>query len=230
MTTVFLFCALVGGTILLCQFVLTLMGLGGHDMVDAGHGGLDLGHDAGPDIAYDFAHDAGGHDAGGHDTGADDSHGEDAAHQHSSTWLFGVISFRTLVAAATFFGLAGMASHAASLSLVNQLLIALACGVGAMYLVHWLMSLMYRLSEDNTVRINRAVGREGMVYLPVPAGKSGPGKIQLRLQGRMMEYEAVTSAASNLPTGARVVVVGVVGGNMLEVAPAEHPSVEATVA
>ncbi len=148
--------------------------------------------------------------------------------QHSSTWLFGVISFRTLVAAATFFGLAGMASHAASLSLVNQLLIALACGVGAMYLVHWLMSLMYRLSEDNTVRINRAVGREGMVYLPVPAGKTGPGKVQLRLQGRMMEYEAVTSAPSNLPTGARVVVVGVVAGNLLEVAPAEQQQLEAT--
>jgi len=225
MTTIFLFCALVGGTILVCQFALTLMGLGGHDMVDAGHGGLDLGHDAGPDMAHDFAH-----DAAGHDTGAGDSETEDAAHQHSSTWLFGVISFRTLVAAATFFGLAGMASNAASLSWATQLLIALACGVGAMYLVHWLMSLMYRLSEDNTVRINRAVGREGMVYLPVPAGKTGPGKIQLRLQGRMMEYEAVTSAASGLPTGARVVVVGVVGGNLLEVAPAEQQPVEATVA
>ena len=223
MTTIFLFCALVGGTILLCQFVLTLLGLGGHDMVDAGHGGLDLGHDAGPDIAHDFAHDAAGHGAG-----ADDSHGEHAAQQHSSTWLFGVISFRTLVAAATFFGLAGMASNAASLSWTTQLLIALACGVGAMYLVHWLMSLMYRLSEDNTVRINRAVGREGMVYLPVPAGKSGPGKIQLRLQGRMMEYEAVTSAASNLPAGARVVVVGVVAGNLLEVAPAGQQQLEAT--
>jgi membrane protein implicated in regulation of membrane protease activity len=116
------------------------------------------------------------------------------------------------------------------LSLVNQLLIGLACGIGAMYLVHWLMSLMYRLSEDNTVRINRAVGREGMVYLPVPAGKTGPGKIQLRLQGRMMEYEAVTAAPANLPTGARVVVVGVVGGHVLEVAPAEMPAVVATEA
>ena len=227
MTTIFLFCALVGGTILLCQFVLTLLGLGGHDMVDAGHGGFDLGHDAGPDLAHDTGPDV-AHDAADHGPAAGETHGEHAAQQHSSTWLFGVISFRTLVAAATFFGLAGMASHAASLSLVNQLLIALACGVGAMYLVHWLMSLMYRLSEDNTVRINRAVGREGMVYLPVPGGKTGPGKVQLRMQGRMMEYEAVTSAPSNLPTGARVVVVGVVAGNLLEVAPAGQQQLEAT--
>ncbi|MCU0870797.1 MAG: DUF1449 family protein [Pirellulaceae bacterium] len=221
MTTIFLFCALVGGTIMLCQFVLTLLGLGGHDLVDAGHGGLDLDHDVGPDVA---------HDTGDHGHGMGEAQGEDNDHQHSSTWLFGVITFRTLVAAITFFGLAGMAARSAELSLVNQLLIGLACGIGAMYLVHWLMSLMYRLSEDNTVRINRAVGREGMVYLPVPAGRTGPGKIQLRLQGRMMEYEAVTAAPANLPTGARVVVVGVVGGHVLEVAPAEMQAVVATEA
>lgn len=221
MTTIFLFCALVGGTVLVCQLVLTLLGFGADDIADVGHDGLDLGRDAGSDLAHDTADN-------GSASGEPDS--EHPGHNHSSTWLFGVISFRTLVAAATFFGLAGMASRAASLSLVNQLLIALACGVGAMYLVHWLMSLMYRLSEDNTVRINRAVGREGMVYLPVPAGKTGPGKVQLRLQGRMMEYEAVTSAMSDLPTGARVVVVGVVAGNVLEVAPTEQSPVEATVA
>jgi membrane protein implicated in regulation of membrane protease activity len=221
MTTIFLFCALVGGTIMLCQFVLTLLGLGGHDMLDAGHGGLGLAHDGGLDVAHDTAN---------HGPGTGEAQGEDSAHQHSSTWLFGVITFRTLVAAMTFFGLAGMAARSAELSLANQLLIGLACGIGAMYLVHWLMSLMYRLSEDNTVRINRAVGREGTVYLTVPAGKAGPGKIQLRLQGRMMEYEAVTSAPSNLPAGARVVVVGVGGGHILEVAPAEKQAAVATEA
>jgi membrane protein implicated in regulation of membrane protease activity len=221
MTTIFLFCALVGGTIMLCQFLLTLLGLGGHDMVDGGHGGVDLADGAGADAA---------HGTVDHGPGTVEAQGEGHAHQHSSTWLFGVITFRTLVAALTFFGLAGMAARSAELSLVNQLLIGLACGIGAMYLVHWLMSLMYRLSEDNTVRINRAVGREGTVYLPVPAGRTGPGKIQLRLQGRMMEYEAVTAAPANLPTGARVVVVGVVGGHVLEVAPAEMQAVVAAEA
>ena len=126
-----------------------------------------------------------------------------------------------MVAAITFFGLTGMAAHSAELSPLNQVLVGLACGIGAMYAVHWLMSLMYRLGEDNTVRINRAVGREGMVYLPVPAGRTGHGKVQLRMQGRMMEYEAVTEEPDNLPTGARVVVVGVVGGHVLAVAPSE---------
>lgn len=209
MTAIFMFCALVGGTIMVCQFALTLIGLGGHDLVDAGHGGLDLDHDAGADAAHDMADD-------GAATG--EAQGDDSSHQHSSTWLFGVITFRTMIAAITFFGLTGMAAHSADLSSINQVLIGLACGIGAMYAVHWLMSLMYRLGEDHTVRIGRAVGQEGMVYLPVPAGKAGHGKVQLRLQGRMMECEAMTAEPDNLPTGARVVVVGVVGGHVLDVA------------
>lgn len=223
MTTVFLFCALVGGTILLCQFVLTLLGLGGSELADDVADDLDLSGDTGPELGDEAG--AGADAAAGEDATAGEAvDGHHGGQPHLSTWLFGVISFRTLVAAATFFGLAGMAARSADLSLANQLLIAAACGVGAMYLVHWLMSLLYRLGEDKTVRIQRAVGREGTVYLTVPAGKTGHGKIQLNLQGRLMEYEAVTSEPSNLSAGARVVVVGVVGGHLLDVASAESPA------
>ena len=235
MTTVFLFCALAGSTILLCQFGLTLLGLGGHELGDGDHGDMDMDHgdmdmDHGDmDMAHDdmdMAHDA--TDGAAHDAGADDGHDssdvhdQDQSNAHRSTWLFGVISFRTLVAAVAFFGIAGMAAHAAELSLPNQMLIAAASGVGAMYLVHWLMSLLYQLGEDNTLCIQNAVGCQAMVYVSIPADKSGRGKIQLELQGRLMEYGAVTSVPSGLPTGARVVVVSVVGGDVLEVAPAER--------
>ena len=221
MTTVFLFCALAGSTILLCQFGLTLLGLGGHELGDGDHGDMDMDHgdmDMAHDAADGAAHDAGADD--GHDSS--DVHDQDQSNAHRSTWLFGVISFRTLVAAVAFFGIAGMAAHAAELSLPNQVLIAAASGVGAMYLVHWLMSLLYRLGEDNTLCIHNAVGCQAMVYVSIPADKSGRGKIQLELQGRLMEYGAVTSVPSGLPTGARVVVVSVVGGDVLEVAPAER--------
>lgn len=210
MSSAFMICAIFGGTILLCQLILTLTGLGGHEAGADGHGGADFVHD----VAHAAGHDA---HAG---QGAD---GADHAPQHLSTWLFGVISFRTLVAATTFFGLGGMAAYSASLHPVNQLAIALACAVSAMLLVHWLMMLLYRLGEDHTVRTSHAVGHEGTVYLPIPGGRAGPGKVQLPLHGRVMEYGAVTSNPAELPTGARVVVVGVVGGNTLEVAPVQEP-------
>ena len=201
MSAVFLICAVIGGTILVCQFVMTLVGFGHHD--------LDVGHDVSADV--------GAGDAAGAHVG--DLNGHDAHGQHGSTWLFGIVSFRTLVAAATFFGLAGLASNSAELSALWQLAIAVVCGVGAMYGTHWTMRQFNRLSEDGTVRINRAVGQEGTVYLTIPPGGSSTGKVQVKVQDRLMEYEAMTNGDTALNTGARVVVVGIEGGKCLRVEP-----------
>lgn len=205
MWTVFLICAVIGGTLLVCQFVMTLLGMGHHDM--------DVGHDAGGDAGSGDTADVHGGDGDGHDAHA----------HHGSTWLFGVVSFRTLVAAATFFGLGGLASQAAELSTLWQMGISLVCGVGAMYGTHWTMRQFNRLGEDGTVRINRAIGVEGTVYLTIPAANAETGKVQLNLQGRLMEYEAVTAHDTALATGARVVVVGIEGGKLLKVEPVREP-------
>jgi membrane protein implicated in regulation of membrane protease activity len=193
-------CAVVGGTILLCQLALTLLGLT-------------------DDLAGDMSHDAGGHGFGGHS--AEVHHASDhtttAQHHHGSTWLFNVITFRTVVAALTFFGLAGLAAHSSDLPATTELLIALAAGASAMYGVHYLMQSLYQLRADGTARIEGAVGEIGTVYLSVPGHNSGHGKIHLNLQDRTVEYEALT-ADDNLPAGARVVVVGVLGPDTVCVA------------
>ena len=71
--------------------------------------------------------------------------------------------------------------------------------------------------------LERAVGQRGQVYLRVPGGKSGAGKVLVNVQDRTVECQAVT-AQSELPTGARVVVVSVVGGNTVEVVAADEGS------
>lgn len=204
MTAFFLVCAVVGGTVLICQFVLTLVGLGGgHD--------VDLSHDVGHDFSGGAGHDG----SAGDSQGAD---GHDAHGHHGSSWLFSVISFRTLVAAFTFFGLVGYAAEQAGLGLGPQLLLAGAAGIGSMYGVHWIVRSMGRLAEDGTVKIRTALGQEGTVYVPIPAAKAQAGKVQLKLQNRLVEYEAVTSSAEKLATGTKIRVVGFTG-NTLEVEP-----------
>jgi len=206
MTWLFLICAVVGGTVLICQFVLTLVGLGGDH-------GLDFTHD----LAHDFSGDA-GHDLVSGDAQGADADGHDAAGHHGSSWLFAVISFRTLVAAAAFFGLTGLAAQSAGQPIGVQLLLAAAAGVGAMYGVHWLVRSIARLGEDATLRVRGAIGQEGTVYIPIAGGRSQAGKIQLKLQNRLVEFEAVTSAVDRLATGTKVRVVGL-AGNVLEVEP-----------
>jgi membrane protein implicated in regulation of membrane protease activity len=212
MALLFLSCAVVGGTILICQFVLTLVGLGGEH-------GVDFGHDVAHDFIGDTAHDAAGGDA--HGAGGDD---HAAAQQHGSSWIFAVISFRTLVAAIAFFGLIGSAAQSAGQPIGVQLLLATAAGIGAMYGVHWLMRSVSRLGEDATLRVKNALGQQGTVYVPISGSRGQAGKIQLKVQNRLVEFEAVTSAPERLATGTKVRVVAV-AGNLLEVEPVKTASV-----
>jgi membrane protein implicated in regulation of membrane protease activity len=199
MYTLFLICALVGGTVFILQFVLAIIGAGTDD--------LDFAHD----VPHDFAGDVAG--AAGHASGLD--------HSHGSTWMFGVISFRTVVAALTFFGLAGLASLSGSLSGPITLLIALGAGATAMYGVHYLMQSLYRLRHDGTAQIHRTIGERGTVYVPIPPNHEGLGKIQIRTQGRIMEYAARTRGPDRLRTGTTVQVVEILSPMTVEVAPVD---------
>ncbi len=203
MTTLFSACALLGGTLLLCQTVMTLIGLSGDH---------DFAHDSSPDIDHDVVADGHG---GDHEAGSDD--------HHSSTWFFGIVTFRTVVAAITFFGLAGMVAITSDLPEVASLAIALGAGFAAMWGVHWLMKQISRLRSDGSVRIDRAVGMTGSVYLRIPGHLGGVGKIQLNLQNRTVELSAWTEKAE-ISTGATVVVTRIVGPDSVEVALAAEPA------
>jgi len=207
MESVFLFCAVVGGTIFVLQFVLTLIGVGTDD--------IDFGSDVPHDIPQEVPHDLGPSDTGHHAGSVTD---------HGSTWLFGVISFRTVVAALAFFGLSGFTALQGGQSVPVSFGVALLAGIAAMYGVHWMMRSLYHLGEDGTERIQRAIGRRGTVYVAVPGSNSGAGKIQLKLQDRLVEYAAMTPHADRLPTGARVLVTRIISPTTVEVELVTEPA------
>lgn len=202
METTYLICAAVGGTLIFCQFVMTLLGLG--------HGDAEVGgHDVG-------GHDVGGHDVGEHDVGEHDGH--EAGHEHGATWFFSWLTFRTLSAALAFFGLTGLLALQWQIEPLPAFGIALAAGAAAIVLVGWLMRLLHRFNIDGTARIERSVGSRGTVYLSIPPG--GVGKVHLSLQHRTIECKAVAGEESALATGTKVVVVAVIGPDTVKVAPA----------
>jgi hypothetical protein len=214
MTTLFVVCAALGGTVLVLQFLLTLLGLGGDSL------GLDVPHDVGHDLGgleHDFSTDFHG-DTGGEVHGDVAGDHAAAAQHHGSTWLFGVISFRTIVAALAFFGLAGLAAQSAEASTSTTFGVAIGAGIAAMYAVYAMMAGMRSLRAEGTAHIQRAVGKQASVYLRIPPQNSGTGKIHLNLQNRTMEYTAVT-AGEAIPTGATVVVTDILGGDTVQVQP-----------
>jgi hypothetical protein len=214
MSTLFLFCVLVGGTFLVCQFVMTLIGLGHSDA------GADLSHAPADSLvpAGDIAHEV-PHNGVGGDVSLAHEHSHGHGHGHGSSWLFGIISFRTLTAAATFFGLAGMTAQSGGASLLVQLLIAIASGGVAMLGVHWLMRTLFRLGQNATLELTSAIGKTATVSVSIPGGRSGQGKVRLTVQGRLEELAAVALTGEALARGSQVIVVDVIRGNVLEVTP-----------
>ncbi len=202
-------CAIAGGTIFVGQFVLSVVGLGGDH---------DLSGDTGAD------HFGGGHLAGGHDA-AGDGHqsGGDTNHDAATMWFVSLLSFRTVVAAITFFGLAGMAAEASGAHPAGSLVLAIIAGLSALYVVAWIMRSLMRLRADGTARIANAVGKTAEVYLTIPGHKTGRGKITVTVQNRTMEYDAETESDA-LPTGSSVQIVAVVGDDSVAVIPAPEPA------
>ena len=192
----FVICATIGGTILVLQFVLTMIGLGGEAF------DLDL-PDGDADVDFDL----------------DANLGDVDADHVGSNWLFGVISFRTVVAAMAFFGIAGLGARSADASPAVTLLVAVAAGAAAMYAVYWVMRGLNSFNSEGTPRISQSVNRYGTVYTTVPAERSGCGKIQISVQSRTMEYLAMTSGEKLAP-GTKVVVVDVITPTTVAVEPA----------
>lgn len=142
------------------------------------------------------------HDVGSHDAASEGLH---------------LLSVRALSAGVAFFGVAGLAFASVGLPAFVSIPAALVAGVLSMIGVALLMRSMLGLQRDATVRIDSAIGLPATVYVPVPAALGGTGKVLLALNGRTVEYEAVTADAHPLPTGTAVLVVDVRDDQTVEV-------------
>src|SRR5262249_14552064 len=123
-------CAILGGTIFLGQFLLSLLGLAGdHEAAGGAVAGGDH-FDGGGDHDHVSGHD---------DASSDTHHGGSVGHESTTAWFVRMLSLRTVVAGLTFFGLGGLAANASGAHPVGSLTIAACSGFAALYLVAWAM-------------------------------------------------------------------------------------------
>ena len=225
--TVFVICAVVGGTLFLCQFVLSLFSLGGHI---PGMHHLPPGHLPGPGHSAPGATHQGMLPGAGHQIGHGGTvrhamlrvlgHGHVGGHHESESedsWLGAMLSFQGLVAALTVFGLAGLAAISQAWTVWLVLPLALVSALAASFLVATLLRMLMNMDSDGTIDIQDSIGSPGTVYLSVPGGSNGVGKVLITVRDRTMEYAAVTYQDAELHQGDAIVVVGVKNSDTLEV-------------
>lgn len=128
-----------------------------------------------------------------------------------------IFSVRGIVGFLAVGAWSGLACLGGGLSATIAIAVALLLGFLAMYLLAKMIHAFMKLQESGNVKKTNAIGEVGKVYLAIPEGQKGTGKISVMVQDQLREYDAVT-LGKTLPTGTVVRVVGIESGDVLVVA------------
>jgi hypothetical protein len=130
-----------------------------------------------------------------------------------------VLSIKTLSAFFAGFGWTGVICLKNDYSLGIAMLISTVIGGLFMVVVLFLMKAMYGLRTSGNINYQNAIGSVGTVYMAVPPNQSGPGQIEITIQGRVRFVEAFTDSNEKLTTNTRVKVTGLISPMTLLVEP-----------
>lgn len=192
-----LLCLAVPATvIMILQTVMIFIGM-------AGHSDVDMPDDNGIDGVF------------GNDS-------PDAPDVHMGDSGLRIFTVRGMVAFFAVGGWAGLSALSLSGSPSAAIITSLIAGTLALLLVAWFFKWAASLNENGTLQMDSAVGKVGEVYITVPPDMIGTGKVNVIIQGRLTEAEAMTECSRPLKYGEPVEVIGMAVGNTLMVKPIKN--------
>lgn len=146
---------------------------------------------------------------GGEDSDIDDM-GDDG-HGDASN----LFTLRNMIAFFTMFGWSGLAAYKSGLSNAWVIITAVASGVLLVAVLYFIMTRTAKLRHSGTLQMKNAVSQVGETYLRIPAQRNGIGKVQVQVQGRLMELEAMTDDGEDIATGKPIKVLSTINERIL---------------
>lgn len=134
-------------------------------------------------------------------------------HDHGDATSF--FTIRNMIAFFTMFGWSGLAAYKSGLPNAAVLIIAVASGSALVALLYFLMKKAAGMRQSGTLELKNAVSQVGETYLRIPAGRSGMGKVQVTVQGRLVELDAMTDDPADIATGRPIKVVSTLNERIL---------------
>ena len=128
---------------------------------------------------------------------------------------FRLFSMQGIIAFFCLFGWTGLLFMKAGMPVWGAALLAFVCGFVGMLLMALAMWGMLKIQSDGTMNIRNALGLSGEVYIPIPGNREMPGKVMVKVQDQLTEFEAVTDDEEKLGTGTQVTVIGITKGTTL---------------
>lgn len=137
-----------------------------------------------------------------------------------------VLSLKTISAFFAGFGWTGVICLKNGYSLGIAMLAACVIGAVFMAVILYLMKALYGLRSSGNIDYHNAIGSVGTVYMAVPPKQSGPGQVEINIQGRVRFVEAFTDANEKLTSNTRVKVTGLIDPVTLLVEPLHKKTME----
>lgn len=145
----------------------------------------------------------------------DDSPIPDVEIEGDSGIPFQFFTLKNLIGFFTIFGWTGIACIDAGISEMVSLLVAFGAGLLMMTVMASIYYFLAKANADGTMKISKAVGSVGEVYLVIPGRRSSAGKVQVSVQGILRTLDAVTDDEHDIPTGKIIRVKEVVNNQLL---------------
>jgi hypothetical protein len=132
--------------------------------------------------------------------------GDVAAHSGTDINLphFQLLTIRNVVAFFVIFGWVGIAMIHANATVPLTIIVSFCCGLIMMVLVAAIFVGLSKLQTSGNGDVSLAKGSEAQVYLTIPPARKSGGKIEVVLQGKKVEMDALTDDSLPLLTGVSV--------------------------
>ena len=95
--------------------------------------------------------------------------------------------------------------------------VGIVSGLAIMIIMAVLIRELFRLQSSGNYDIKNAIGASGTAYIPIPAQRSGKGKVTVTFQNSTHELEAVTDDGEDIPSYAEILVLSISGKDTLVV-------------
>ncbi len=132
---------------------------------------------------------------------------------------FQFFTLKNLVGFFTIFGWVGIAMVESGVSDGVSIIVATLSGALMMTLMAGMFFILMKAQYDGTMKIEKAIGQTGEVYLTIQSKRGGLGKVQVKVMGALRTLDALTDDESDIETGKMVRVSNVLNDNTLIVTP-----------
>ncbi len=130
---------------------------------------------------------------------------------------FGILNLRGFMSFLSIGGWTGywltISNFSSPIAIAGGLIAGLITAKATTSLTNYLMKTNY----NGNIKSENAIGQIGEVYLTIPANGKDQGKVNVLVQGKLVEFDAITTKGIELKTGDKIAVIDIKENNLLVV-------------